>query len=546
MWCTRSSVVTRRSCSLAQVVTLLAFSFFRPRQTKVYAPKVKYGVTGADQDYDPPPPSLPSGFFAWLSPVLHLKEQQMIANIGLDATAFLRMLRMLLKIFAVISVWCAVLMIMFGVYNAKSTTSTMTDLSVVTIQNVKADTTLGSISNWCAVAASYIVTFTVMGFVWYNWRVMVLLRHKWFLSPAYQTKVYSRTIMVTNVPKEYRSDEGLVHLLGQLKVDGIKIAAQIESSTAGRRIGDFPKLVDDHNDAVKDLEHCLVKYLKGGQMASKRPTLRKGGIMCCGGKKVDAIDYYAKQIKFLHDNVEERRSVINSLLKKERKARKGGARPPRVEGENYGFVTFRTIAEAHRIARTHAGKAKELGGAQLQLAPMPHDIIWDNLRKEPVELASARSFGFFLLGGLFIVNVVPLALVSFLSALSSFAAIWTWLGDWLAASKWSVSPTTRMSVLVLTPSVCPRDWCPRPHPLDSVQSVFAGSYPPYLQVPRCSHPQSSRPCHHRPLLLLHAGVVPHPLHTHGCALQHYHRYHQAGRQKVCPRNSKVFRGHPRA
>lgn len=62
-----------------------------------------------------------------------------------------------------------------------------------------------------------------MYFVWRNWQSMVLLRRKWFRSPAYQTKIYSRTLMVTHIRKDYRSDEGLLALMGQLKVDGIKI-----------------------------------------------------------------------------------------------------------------------------------------------------------------------------------------------------------------------------------------------------------------------------------------------------------------------------------
>lgn len=52
---------------------------------------------------------------------------------------------------------------------------------------------------------------------------MVALRRRWFRSPAYQSKIYSRTLMITQVRKDYRSDEGLVALMGQLKVDGIKI-----------------------------------------------------------------------------------------------------------------------------------------------------------------------------------------------------------------------------------------------------------------------------------------------------------------------------------
>ena len=35
-----------------------------------------------DSDYEPPPPPISNGFFAWFSPVIHLKEEQMIQNIG--------------------------------------------------------------------------------------------------------------------------------------------------------------------------------------------------------------------------------------------------------------------------------------------------------------------------------------------------------------------------------------------------------------------------------------------------------------------------------
>ena len=121
--------------------------------------------------------------------------------------------------------------------------------------------------------------------VWRNWKAMVQLRTRWFRSPAYQTKIYSRTLMVTQVRKDYRSDEGLVALMGKLKVDGIKIGPLLDCTSIGRRLQDFPEMVEDHNQAVAELEKHLVKYLKGGKLGSKRPTLRKGGFIGMGGEK---------------------------------------------------------------------------------------------------------------------------------------------------------------------------------------------------------------------------------------------------------------------
>lgn len=278
-----------------------------------------------------------------------------------------------------------------------------------------------------------------MFFIWHNWQAVVMLRHHWFRSPAYTTKVYARTLMVTQVPKTYRSDEGLVHLMGQLKVDGIKIREEIDCATIGRRLGDFPTLVHDHNEAVRDLERVLTKYLKHDKMAAKRPVVRKGGFLGIGGEKHDAIDYYAKQIKFLRDKVDERRKVIDSLIRQERKASKAGKPIQRVEGENYGFVTFRTIAEAHRIARRHQGKLKELGGAELHFSPPPRDILWQNIAKDPAEVASTKVIGFLLIGLVCFLNTLPLTMVAVLANLGALSQYVGFIAAWRNAAPWTLN-----------------------------------------------------------------------------------------------------------
>ncbi|ODN77914.1 hypothetical protein L202_05019 [Cryptococcus amylolentus CBS 6039] len=422
------------------IATLLAFSFFRPREKKVYAPKIKYQLPrpedlSEDPDYEPPPPPISNGFFAWFSPVLHLKEEAMVANIGLDAATFLRFLRMLRNIFSCVSVLGVALLIINIVYNLKNVDSSNRNaLSLTTIADVEGGWM------WPAVGASYVINAIVMFFIWRNWQQMVILRTRWFRSPAYQTKIYSRTLMVSHVRKDFRSDAGLLSLMGLLKVDGIKIGPQIEATCIGRRLQDFPEMVEKHNDAVKDLEKHLVKYLKNGQVGTKRPTVRKGGFLgLLGGTKKDAIDYYAKEIKHLRDKIDAKRAAIDSLIRKERHARKakgGKGVVSRVEGENYGFVTFKTIAEAHRIARAHRGKLKELFGASLQLAPMPHDIVWENISKEPAELGTRRTFGWGLIAIICFFNTIPLLVVSLLANLSALTVYVTFLESWKDAGNW--------------------------------------------------------------------------------------------------------------
>jgi hypothetical protein len=68
--------------------TVLLFSILRPRNALVYAPRAKYSTE------EKKPPKLDSGLFSWVKPLMHMKEPEMLVEMGLDAVIFLRFLRM--------------------------------------------------------------------------------------------------------------------------------------------------------------------------------------------------------------------------------------------------------------------------------------------------------------------------------------------------------------------------------------------------------------------------------------------------------------------
>lgn len=78
----------------------------------------------------------------------------------------------------------------------------------------------------------------------------------------------------------------------RLQAGNEKIASSIQNASIGRDLKDYPGLIEDYNDTIKDFEAVLVKYLKGGKEAKKRPRIRRGGFLGMGGTKVDAIEYY--------------------------------------------------------------------------------------------------------------------------------------------------------------------------------------------------------------------------------------------------------------
>lgn len=120
----------------------------------------------------------------------------------------------------------------------------------------------------------------------------------------------------------------------------------------GRRVGHLPELVEAHNDAVRELEQVLTTYTKNGKLAAKRPVMRVGGFMGCGGNTVDTIDYMTARIKTYEDRVNTARDHISDR-----------------KSEAYGFASFSAVPYAHVVARRL--RQKKIKGSGFELAPLP-------------------------------------------------------------------------------------------------------------------------------------------------------------------------------
>lgn len=162
----------------------VAFSLLRPYNSVVYAPKLKH----ADNKHAPPP--LGKGMFAWVGPVLKTKEQDTIPQIGLDATVFLRFLRMCRNMFLVIAVLgCGILI---PAYLMLSDKFTLSWVIVITPLNAHPE------AMWALVVCSWLFDITIAGFLWWNYRKVLGLRRQYFDSPEYQNSLHARTLMVSD------------------------------------------------------------------------------------------------------------------------------------------------------------------------------------------------------------------------------------------------------------------------------------------------------------------------------------------------------------
>ncbi|KAL0072477.1 hypothetical protein AAF712_000240 [Marasmius tenuissimus] len=372
--------------SVISVVTVLVFNLLRPKNKIIYEPKVKYHVG------DKPPPRISDSLCGWLPPLVRTKEPELLDKVGLDAVTFLRFNRLVRWLFTGITVLtCGILIPINITYNLKNVESEHRDfLSMLTIRDVAGDIL------YAHVAVTYLITFLIIGVVYYHWKKVIALRLAWFRSPEYMQSFYARTLAVTEVPKKYQSDQGLREIFNTVQMPYPTTSVHI-----GRRVGRLPELIDFHNDTVRELEQYLVRYLKGGRVGKKRPTIRIGATCGMGGTKRDAIDYYTEKLKRTEAAIEEYRNQIDT-----RKA------------EKYGFASLAAVPYAHIVARKLEGKHPK--GTDITLAPNPKDIIWENMSKTSGELRSKRTIGFVWLILVCFFNTVPLFIISILANLNQF------------------------------------------------------------------------------------------------------------------------------
>ena len=378
------------------LITVL-FSLMRPYNTIVYAPKTRY----ADNKHAPP--QIGKGLFAWVGPVLIMKEAQLVEKIGLDGTVFLKFTRMCRNIFVVITIIAIALLVPANVIGsgknkAKNVYKGTSFWVTSTPQYVNGGTL------WVHVVCAWAINTIVAFFLWRNYVAVTRLRRQYFESADYLHSLHSRTLIFTDIPPASRTDEGILRL-----ADEVEHTAALPRAAIARNVKELPDLIEEHEEAVRELESVLSTYLKNpNKLPLNRPTMRPSGKYRKnnGSQKVDAIDYLTERISGLEVDIKHVRESIDK-------------RNPMA----FGFASYERIEDAHTVA--HAAKKKQPQGTTIKLAPKPNDLIWKNLPLTKKERGWKRFINNFWIGVLTIVWIAPNALIAiFLSNLTNLANLW--------------------------------------------------------------------------------------------------------------------------
>ena len=381
------------------VLITLLFSLLRPHNSVVYAPKTKY----ADTKHAPPP--IGKGMFAWFMPVTTLNEAEMVEKVGLDGTVFLRFTRMCRNLFAIISVIAIAVLIPANVISSRRNDAWKSfQVSKESFWVTSTPQFVAGGALWVHVVSAYIINILVAFFLWRNYVVVTRLRRQYFESAEYLQSLHSRTLMFTDIPPASRTDEGILRL-----ADEVEHTAGLPRAAIARNVKELPHLIEEHQEAIRELEGVLAKYLENpDKLPLNRPTIRpsKKYRKENGSQKVDAIDYLTERVSELEVEIKYVRESIDK-------------RNPMA----FGFASYERIEDAHTVA--YAAKHKHPKGSRIRLAPRPNDLIWKNLPLSKKERNWKRFINNFWIGILTLIWIAPNALIAiFLTNLSNLANIW--------------------------------------------------------------------------------------------------------------------------
>ncbi|KAF2809958.1 DUF221-domain-containing protein [Mytilinidion resinicola] len=391
------------SISVALGITaFLTFCFLRPRWKGLYAARKK------NVDRTTTLPELPDSFFGWILPLWRITEEQVLASAGLDAYVYLAFFKMAIK-FLCVTLFFALVVIkpVHDQYPDKSkqelpepnSTSLYAGHASQPVQLVARSSWAQTLSIptvyttdylWMYLAFSYLFTGLAMYLMVSETRKIIEIRQEYLGS---QTTITDRTIRLSGVPPELRSEDKIKEFVEDLQI------GKVESVTLCKNWKELDDRITQRSGILRKLEEAWTVHLgkrrversletlpivqptppgvetetenesEDAQLlnghshhvtpyARQRPVTRIWhGRFRLRYRTVDAIDYYEEKLRRIDEE-------IKAFRKKE------------FDPTPLAFVTMDSVASAQMAIQA------VLDPSPLQLlannSPAPSDVVWHN------------------------------------------------------------------------------------------------------------------------------------------------------------------------
>ncbi|KAJ2964731.1 hypothetical protein NQZ79_g257 [Umbelopsis isabellina] len=428
-------------CTVIGTLCFLLFCLLRVRWSSMYAPRLRMKKHA--------PQRLPDSMFGWIIPLIRIPHTQVLEKVGLDAVVMLQFLLTGAKLFALCGLFGTVVILplngMNGITNTtdpihNNTISAISDFAKPEPANPEATGVL-----WAYLFFTYFFCFAAFYFTFRNYRDYIGMRRKYGLQTA--STLPARTVMVTGIPTELRSDRKLAEYF-----EGLGLGV-VESVHVVKHVSQLSELIRERARCLRKLETAYARYwgnpcndpsydpdalliqaestdhinaidfsvhqpendrLPLFKPRRSRPVIRDG-MMGIVGKKVDAVEYYSEQFNYLDDIV--------------MKARRLGRYPP----STVGFVTFESVISATIAVQTLLHPGPFL--VRTQAAPEPRDVLWNNVAVRGRERLMRKAFVSVILLLIVFLWGIPIGFLSTFTNVESLERYMPWLVDLASKNK---------------------------------------------------------------------------------------------------------------
>ncbi|KAF9328876.1 hypothetical protein BG006_008005 [Podila minutissima] len=242
------------------VVCLGIFEWNRRKKTLqyLYSPRCRLKVN--------PSPPMSLKFLGWIIPTINIPEDFYITNVGLDAVMFLRFLKMCLQfcVFNAVVVGTILLPIHYTAGTEYSELPRMSILNVSSDSNVL----------WAHVFLTYLVTVSWMFLLFKNYWQWMDLRREYTLQRIRQGEIAERSIFISRLPSNLRSDAALKQYFESLKM------GPVDAATVVQHCGRLSQKIDRRESALNMLEkahielaRAVVESIKSGKFLLGSPLI---------------------------------------------------------------------------------------------------------------------------------------------------------------------------------------------------------------------------------------------------------------------------------
>lgn len=379
---------------------LAVFLYLRPRNRRIYDKRIVSAAVPESRR----PRSLTKGVFTWFTDLVTRPDKEVLAEVGLDGYFFLRYLRMMF-IYSLVG-----MPLLWPVLMSLTATSHggLTGLNKLQFGNISA-----SQRNryYAHVFFSWLYFGLLIFMIYRELMFYTAVRAAVLTSPAYRTRISSRTVFISSVPKHHINEAYLAQLF-----------PGVEHVYVGRDVKDLEDLVKQRTKLLGKVEGAANKVLKkaikarmkaGGagsdnleDYVKKWPTHRLKFLI---GKKVETLEYAKKEMPDLNSKITKSQGVVDSK-----------------EPLSAAFITFHTQSQAEAACQV-LSSSEPLQMTPKNVGLTPEEVYWPNLRLPWWKRMLQATGATWAATALIIFWAIPVAFVGFISQIDQLIALFPWM-----------------------------------------------------------------------------------------------------------------------